>query len=50
MYVLNLLADWLTDLGINKYKLITVHHPPGGYAHATVGFAGIWGAMVRIRL
>lgn len=32
--------DWLTDLGINKYKLLTVHHPPEGNAHVTVGFAG----------
>lgn len=38
--------DWVTDLGINEYKLVTVHHPPdGGIAHATVGFAGIWGSM-----
>lgn len=39
------IADWLTDLGINQYKLLTVHHPPSGYAHVTIGFAGIWGAM-----
>lgn len=37
--------DWLTDLGVNAYKLITVHHPADGHAHCTVGFAGIWGAM-----
>ena len=37
--------DWLTDLGINEYKLLTVHHPATGNAHVTVGFAGIWGAM-----
>lgn len=37
--------DWLTDLGINEYKLLTVHHPPNGNSHVTVGFAGIWGAM-----
>jgi hypothetical protein len=37
--------DWLTDLGINKYKLLTVHHPASGNAHVTVGFAAIWGAM-----
>lgn len=37
--------DWMTDLGINQYKLITVHHPINGYSHATVGFAGIWGAL-----
>ena len=37
--------DWLTDLGINKYKLVTVHHPPNGIAHATVAYGGIWGAL-----
>mmetsp|Transcript_19427 Transcript_19427/g.27920 ORF Transcript_19427/g.27920 Transcript_19427/m.27920 type:complete len:498 (+) Transcript_19427:40-1533(+) len=37
--------DWLPDLGVNQYKLLTVHHPPGGVAHVTVGFAGIWGAL-----
>jgi hypothetical protein len=37
--------DWLTDLGINKYKLLTIHHPADGNAHVTIGFAGIWGAM-----
>lgn len=40
--------DWLTDSGISKYKLVTVHHPPKGsktFSHATVGWAGIWGAI-----
>jgi hypothetical protein len=37
--------DWDKDLGINKYKIITVHHPPSGNAHATVGFGGLWGAL-----
>jgi len=37
--------DWLRDTGISEYKLITVHHPPHGYAHATFGWAGIWGAI-----
>lgn len=37
--------DWLTDLGINKYKLLTLHRPPQGNAHVTVGFAAVWGAM-----
>ena len=32
--------DWLTDLGINKYKLLTVHHPPSGNSHVSIGFAG----------
>ena len=40
-----LYVDWLTDLGINQYKLLTVHHPPSGFSHVTVGYAGIWGAM-----
>lgn len=37
--------DWLQDMGISKYKLITVFHPPNGIAHATVGWTGIWGAI-----
>ena len=37
--------DWLTDLGLQKYKLITIHHPPDGYSHATFSWAGVWGAM-----
>lgn len=37
--------DWLPDLGINKYKLLTVHHPKDGVAHVTVGYAAVWGAL-----
>lgn len=37
--------DWLPDLGINQYKLLTVHHPKGGVPHVTVGFAAVWGAL-----
>jgi hypothetical protein len=39
--------DWLKDTGITQHKLVTVHHPPlkKGYAHATIGFAGLWGAL-----
>ena len=37
--------DWLPDLGINQYKLLTVHHPKDGVAHVTVGFAAVWGAL-----
>jgi hypothetical protein len=37
--------DWEKDLGINKYKMIIVNHPPSGNAHASVGFAGIWGTL-----
>jgi len=27
--------DWVKDGGISKYKLVTVHHPTSGFAHAT---------------
>ena len=39
--------DWTTDTGVNANKLVTVWHPPeaGRRAHATVGFAGIIGAI-----
>ena len=37
--------DWLSDMGISQYKLISVFHPPHGHAHATVGWTGIWGAI-----
>lgn len=37
--------DWLTGTGLSTNKLITVHHPPNGYSHATVGWAGVWGAI-----
>jgi hypothetical protein len=37
--------DWLKDTGISKYKLVTVHHPLNGFSHATIGWAGIWGAI-----
>lgn len=37
--------DWLADTGISMYKLITVHHPIKGYSHATIGWAGLWGAI-----
>jgi hypothetical protein len=37
--------DWLKDTGVASYKLITVHHPANGNAHATFGFAGLWGAI-----
>ena len=34
------------SIGINKAKLITVYKPEdGGIAHATVGFAGLYGAL-----
>jgi hypothetical protein len=37
--------DWLKDSGISTYKLVTIHRPPNGFAHATIGWAGIWGAI-----
>jgi len=38
--------DWAKDLGIAKYKLITVYHPNDGkYAHATLGYLGFTGAL-----
>ena len=41
--------DWTVDTGLNQYKLITVYHPPGGaFAHATVGFAGVTGALTGV--
>jgi len=40
--------DWLKDSGISKYKLVTLHRPPNGNAHATFGWAGIWGAITGI--
>lgn len=40
--------DWLKDTGVAQNKLITVHHPANGNAHADVGFAGLWGAVTGI--
>lgn len=42
--------DWVKDTGISKNKLITIHHPPlnKGYAHATIGWSGLWGAITGI--
>lgn len=37
--------DWNKDTGIQKSKLVTVFHPPGKYAHATLGFVGLYGAL-----
>eukprot|EP00051_Salpingoeca_urceolata_P032044 m.14029 g.14029 ORF g.14029 m.14029 type:complete len:505 (+) comp4721_c0_seq1:1601-3115(+) len=37
--------DWNKDSGINSYKLVAVHHPPGKAAHATFGFVGLYGAL-----
>ena len=39
--------DWNQDSGIDKHKLVTVVHPPeaGRHAHATLGFAGLYGSL-----
>jgi len=37
--------DWSAQTGIATNKLITVFHPPNAYVHATVGFAGLYGAL-----
>ncbi|XP_065842108.1 uncharacterized protein [Oscarella lobularis] len=38
--------DWNKDSGINKLKVITVYKPSdGAYAHATVGFVPLYGAL-----
>jgi len=38
--------DWNKDTGIAQYKVVTVFHPEdGGFVHATVGFAPLWGAL-----
>jgi len=37
--------DWEAQTGVAKNKLITVFHPPGAIVHATVGFAGLYGAL-----
>eukprot|EP00050_Salpingoeca_kvevrii_P017702 m.67473 g.67473 ORF g.67473 m.67473 type:complete len:503 (-) comp7682_c0_seq2:947-2455(-) len=37
--------DWERDTGMNKYKVLTVFHPPGKIAHATMGFIPVWGAL-----
>lgn len=37
--------DWNQNTGINKWKLVTVHHPqePEKHAHVTLGYVGLWG-------
>jgi hypothetical protein len=37
--------DWMSDTGVAKHKLIIVHHPEGGYAHAEIGWSGLWGSI-----
>lgn len=40
--------DWNQDTGIARYKLITVYHPTGAIAHATLGYVGLVGALTGI--
>ena len=42
--------DWNENTGINRHKLVTVHHPPepGLFAHATFGFGGLIGALAGL--
>eukprot|EP01132_Coremiostelium_polycephalum_P004340 gene4340-5432_t len=40
--------DWFSDTGISKNKMITFYHPTGSYSHASIGFAGLLGAIVGI--
>jgi len=40
--------DWLTDMGVQKYKLVTVHHPEDGYPHAVVSYSGVYGAITGL--
>lgn len=37
--------DWLSNSGINRAKYVVVWRPQGGIPHATVGFAGLQGAL-----
>ena len=37
--------DWNQDTGLDKWKIVTVYHPPDGHAHMTVGFGGLIGAL-----
>ena len=40
--------DWLKGTGISDYKLITINHPADGHAHASFGFAGLWGSITGL--
>lgn len=42
--------DWNENTGINRHKLITVHHPPeaGLVPHAAFGFGGLLGALAGL--
>jgi hypothetical protein len=40
--------DWAKMSGCSNNKLITISHPPGGIAHASLGFAGLFGSLTGI--
>eukprot|EP01100_Stratorugosa_tubuloviscum_P012095 TRINITY_DN557_c0_g2_i1.p1 TRINITY_DN557_c0_g2~~TRINITY_DN557_c0_g2_i1.p1 ORF type:complete len:498 (-),score=188.84 TRINITY_DN557_c0_g2_i1:264-1757(-) len=40
--------DWLANVGISKYKLLTIYHEQNKYSYATIGFAGLIGALTGI--
>lgn len=40
--------DWLKDSGISKNKVIAVYHAAGENTYATIGWAGLWGAITGI--
>ncbi len=37
--------DWESDTGVSKHKVISVYKITGGIPYASVGFAGIFGAL-----
>lgn len=42
--------DWVPQTGFSKNKLVTIYHPVNdkAVAHATIGWAGVWGAITGI--
>lgn len=40
--------DWIKDSGISAYKVVSIYRPKDGFAHATFGWAGIWGAITGL--
>lgn len=40
--------DWAPNTGINRNKIVSVYHPTGETAHATIGFSGLIGALVGV--
>lgn len=37
--------DWDTDGPFQQYPVLATFHPTGGYAHTTLGWAGLVGAI-----